>query len=346
MRRVLRWLALAAVAAPGAAAAHDLDLLRLDVTADGGRVEAVLDVPVAALGLLADVDLDRDGILTEPELERRAGAVFAATFGAAPLSAGGTPCALEPAGVRPSGVRVIVGARGRCKAGDLRVVLGFLHALPAGHRVVVRARVDGTESETVGSPSAATVVLGRAERRGLGGFIALGIEHIATGYDHLLFLLGLILLGGGVRRLIGVVTSFTVAHSITLALAALGGVGLPSRLVEPAIALSIAYVAAEDYLAKEPRIRWAVAFAFGLVHGFGFAGALSELRLSGSVLVLALFGFNLGVEIGQAAGVLVGVPLLALLRRSECFRRFGVPAVALGVFGCGVYWFAERTLWP
>jgi hypothetical protein len=158
-----------------------------------------------------------------------------------------------------------------------------------------------------------------------------------------MFLLGLLLLAGSVRRLLAIVTSFTVAHSCTLALAALGIVGLPSRLVESAIALSIAYVAAEDFLVQEARMRWVVAFGFGLVHGFGFASALSELRLSGTDLAVALFGFNAGVELGQAAVVAVAWPALLFLRRSTVFRNYGVRGLALVVFGFGAFWFAERA---
>ena len=180
--------------------------------------------------------------------------------------------------------------------------------------------------------------------RGLAGFVALGVEHIVTGWDHLLFLLALLLHGGGVLALVKIVTAFTVAHSLTLTLAALDVVTLPDRLVESVIALSIAAVATENLFAR-PTVtrRWIVSFVFGLVHGFGFSTALRELSLPTEGLVLSLFGFNAGVELGQAAVVLMAVPALALVRRAGWERRmvWGLSAAILVV---GLALFVERAL--
>ena len=151
----------------------------------------------------------------------------------------------------------------------------------------------------------------RADRRESSpiAFFRLGVEHILTGYDHILFLFALILRGGRLRSLLGIVTAFTVAHSITLALAVLGVVVVPSRIVEPVIALSIAYVALENIFRRRAASgRWVVSFVFGLVHGFGFAGALLELGLPPSGLIGSLVFFNLGVEAGQAMIVAAAVP--------------------------------------
>ena len=134
--------------------------------------------------------------------------------------------------------------------------------------------------------------------------LKLGVEHILTGADHLVFLLGLILVGGSLRSLVGVVTAFTLAHSITLALAALSIFAPSPRLVEPAIALSIAYVGVENLFVNDASKRWRITFPFGLIHGFGFAGALREIALPRAQLPIALVSFNLGVELGQL-GVLV-----------------------------------------
>jgi len=122
----------------------------------------------------------------------------------------------------------------------------------------------------------------------------MGVQHIVTGYDHLAFLLGLLLLGGRVRTLVAILTAFTVAHSITLALAVLRVVSLSPGFVEPAIALSIAYVGVENLFVTDARKRWRITFPFGLLHGFGFAGALTALDLPRAQLPSALFGFNLG----------------------------------------------------
>ncbi len=138
------------------------------------------------------------------------------------------------------------------------------------------------------------------------------------------------------------VTGFTLGHSVTLSLATLGLVQLPSRWVEAAIALSIAYVAAEDFWVKAQRSRWKIAAAFGLVHGFGFARALAELHLPRARLASALFGFNLGVEIGQELIVLVLAPFLWALFRWRWFERIGRKVCAGAIFVCALVWFVQR----
>jgi hydrogenase/urease accessory protein HupE len=182
--------------------------------------------------------------------------------------------------------------------------------------------------------------------RGVGSFFPLGIEHILTGYDHLLFLLALILRGGNLWSLFKIITAFTIAHSITLALAALNIVTLPDRLVEATIALSIAYVAAENlFMRKAVSHRWAVSFVFGLVHGFGFSSVLRELGLPRDGLVLSLLNFNLGVETGQALAVLTAVPILFWLRRFKWEPR-AVAAASVIVLAVGMVLFVERALFP
>jgi hypothetical protein len=184
----------------------------------------------------------------------------------------------------------------------------------------------------------------RAGRSGLLSFVRLGVEHILAGWDHLLFLLVLLLRGGGWLALAKIVTAFTVAHSVTLGLAALDVVALPDRLVEAVIALSIAAVAAENLVAT-PVVgrRWLVSFCFGLVHGFGFSSALREAGRPGTGLVVALLGFNVGVELGQALVVTVALPVLALLRRSRWERRM-VWSSSLAILLAGVVLFVERAL--
>ena len=180
--------------------------------------------------------------------------------------------------------------------------------------------------------------------RGIGSFFLLGIEHILTGYDHLLFLLALILRGGNLWSLFKIITAFTIAHSITLALAALNIVMLPERFVEATIALSIAYVAAENlFMRKAVSHRWAVSFLFGLVHGFGFSNVLRELGLPKEGLLWSLLNFNLGVEAGQAMAVLVVVPILIWLRRFKWEPR-AVVAMSIVVLAVGLTLFVERAL--
>jgi hydrogenase/urease accessory protein HupE len=176
-------------------------------------------------------------------------------------------------------------------------------------------------------------------------FTAAGIHHIAIGPDHILFIVGLLLLGGSVLRLLGIVSAFTLGHSITLSLAALNLVNPPPRIVEPAIALSIVYVGADNLLstAGARDVRAWIALFFGLVHGFGFASVLREIGLPARALGISLFSFNLGVEIGQAIIVVMVASALALLRaRSPRRARQFVSVMSLVVVVAGGYWFFKR----
>lgn len=176
---------------------------------------------------------------------------------------------------------------------------------------------------------------------GAGSFVRLGVEHILTGWDHLLFLLVLLLRGGGWLSLAKIITAFTAAHSVTLALAVLE-VTLPDRLVEAVIALSIAVVAAENLVLRPvvPR-RWLVSFRFGLVHGF--SSVLREIGFPTQGLVLSLLGFNAGVELGQALVVAVALPALALLRGTWWETRV-VRSASAAILLVGAALFVERTI--
>jgi hydrogenase/urease accessory protein HupE len=179
-------------------------------------------------------------------------------------------------------------------------------------------------------------------------FVPSGIHHILIGPDHILFLVGLLLLGGSLRQLLLVVTSFTVAHSITLSLAALNIVTPPARLIEPAIALSIVYVGADNLLAQGGRdVRVWIAFTFGFIHGFGFANVLREMELPARALGWSLFSFNFGVEIGQLlVVVLVASALGALKSRSEWAGRHLAMAGSVVVILAGAFWFVQRVFFP
>jgi hydrogenase/urease accessory protein HupE len=177
-------------------------------------------------------------------------------------------------------------------------------------------------------------------------FLLAGIHHIVIGPDHVLFLIGLLLLGGRLLKLVTIVTAFTAAHSVTLSLAALDLVTCSPRLVEPAIALSIVYVGADNLLASQGGrdVRPWVAFAFGLVHGFGFAGVLKEMELPRRALGWSLGAFNVGVELGQLGIVLVVASLvLAVRRRSDVAGRRLARGGSVVVLAAGAYWFVERV---
>ena len=176
-------------------------------------------------------------------------------------------------------------------------------------------------------------------------FAAAGVHHILIGPDHLLFLIGLLLLGGSLRQLVMVVSAFTVAHSVTLSLAALRIVAPPAWLIEPAIALSIVYVGADNLTVRGGRdMRAWIAFAFGLIHGFGFASVLREMDLPARALGWSLLSFNLGVEAGQLLVVVPVASALALIRaRSERLGRQLAVAGSVVVIAAGAFWFIQRV---
>lgn len=215
----------------------------------------------------------------------------------------------------------------------------------SSHQHLTSVNLNGVVHEAVlnsGHPVAVFTASENPALKTFWTFLRLGIVHIFTGYDHLAFLVSLVIVTTKLRSLIKIVTSFTVAHSITLALATFNIVVLPSRLTESAIALSIAYVALENLLGWQAIERYRITFLFGLAHGFGFSNVLREMELSRVHLGLSLFSFNLGVEIGQVAFVLALFPLIiwvSSLRWQPQFQK----AVSLGVLCLAVYWFVRRA---
>ena len=179
-------------------------------------------------------------------------------------------------------------------------------------------------------------------------FLWLGVQHIWTGYDHLLFLFALLVVCRTFRSIVAIITCFTLAHSLTLAAATLDWVRLPPSIVEPIIAATIVYVGAENLWRRgeEPAGRWLLTFVFGLIHGFGFASILRDLGVGadpGGILG-PLFAFNLGVELGQVAIAAVVMPLVWRLRQQPAFVAKGVPALSGLIALLGLYWLLERTV--
>ena len=226
------------------------------------------------------------------------------------------------------------------------VTLGFLDSMSHGHRHL--AAFASSESHTVlyaghdridVSAGGGAVTSMAAEAWSL---FRLGIVHILTGYDHLVFLFGLIVVGGRLRSTILALTAFTLAHSITLGLSALGIWSPGPSIVEPAIALSIAYVGIENWFVKTSDRRWLITFPFGLIHGFGFAGALREIALPAGQVPVALAAFNGGVEVGQLLVLAAVLPLLVLLRRQLWFAHYGVRFASGLVAMAGGVWFIAR----
>jgi HupE / UreJ protein len=276
------------------------------------------------------------------------------------ISADGNPCVPLPGIVQPpaperSSVVIVIHyacaapARVLLLRDDLFVALGRDHHTiakvewPGGYQQVM-FDPDRTEArlslvgDAPGAPAASAAVTGAL------GFFWLGLEHILAGFDHILFLFALMLRGGSIGSLLGIVTAFTLAHSITLGLATLDVVRPPAQLVEPLIALSIAYVAVENIFAKHaPSRRWLASLLFGFVHGFGFAGALLELGLPDTMLFSSLLFFNLGVEAGQAMIVALLFPVLLWLSRFPGERR-AVTVISAVVLTAALALLAERVL--
>lgn len=180
-------------------------------------------------------------------------------------------------------------------------------------------------------------------------FLKLGIEHIVTGYDHLLFLFSLLVVTRSFWPAVKIITFFTVAHSITLALAGLDIVDIPSSVVEPLIAATIVYVGLENIIRKNQvttRQRCYLTFFFGLIHGFGFAGVLKEMGISSieTGILVPLFSFNLGVESGQIMIAAIVLPLIWWLHSQAQISRFLVPVGSILTCLAGAYWFLERTV--
>jgi hydrogenase/urease accessory protein HupE len=216
--------------------------------------------------------------------------------------------------------------------------------LGPGHLHLVNIRMNGRIQEQILDSRNRTAFFTQTSGawwQTLGRFVWLGIQHIATGYDHLAFLLGLLIATGSMRSLIKTITSFTVAHSITLALATFNVVMLPSRFTESMIALSILYVAVENLVRRRNIDRWKITFLFGLVHGFGFSNVLREMQLPRADLALSLFSFNLGVEIGQLVFVVLLFPAIEDLIRSGWTKLR--PAVSIVIGLLAAYWFIQRA---
>lgn len=360
-------LLLGSAAATPIAQAHWADQAAAEIVVDGATARVTLTVPT---GLLAFADDNRDGRLSNEKIRAHqedlsrflservhllgrlqgsggAGEQDEATLTVEPIA--GTPDAAGPAGLAPAThttLSLLYTWRAPIEGLTVRYNLFVPNESAASCLATI---LQGGQVRNVALTPAhpeATVEFGRTPVwRAVGGFILLGIEHILTGYDHMLFLLSLLMVGASLRQLIKIVTAFTVAHSITLSLATLGLVDLPSRWVESAIALSITYVAAENVWRGSASIgsRWLVTFGFGLVHGLGFASALTEMHLPRANVAASLVGFNLGVEIGQVTVIVLAFLVLDALRQwtwAPAFRRVVSVAAAL----VGFFWFIQRAL--
>lgn len=371
MRMLLKFVLWALLAWTGAAQAHKASDAYLSLDVDGAQVRGQLDVALRDVDVAIGLDADDDGQITWGELrqQREALAGWALRHVSLSRDAGGTsPCQLEVGALQvdqhTDGTYAVLPLAGRCSGADGPLTLGYrlMFEQDAQHRGLVRLSLDGAAQSLVFSPE-------RPEQRidatppsawtTLHQYVVEGVWHIWLGFDHVLFLLALLLpavlvwdgrrwqgvarLGLAGREVLAVVTSFTLAHSVTLSLATLGWVSLPSRWVESVIALSVVLAAANNLRPTVQGRRWIAAFGFGLIHGFGFASVLADLGLPRDALVLSLVGFNVGVELGQIAIVALFLPLAFRARDTAFYRRGVLVGGSLLTLALAGIWLVERV---
>jgi len=360
MKRLLLLLLLCCVMLPAQAHKPSDSYLSLDV--QGERITGQWDIALRDLDYAIGLDQDDDGQLTWREIQARRAAIAAYALEHLQIAADAGPCRIIPGQQliddHTDGAYSVLRFQAVCPAPltTLDIRYHLFADLDPQHKGLLRMTHDGLTSTAIFEPAHAQQRLRLAAPDQLQQFSAYvkdGVWHIWIGYDHILFLLSLLLpavmlaapadnLRGAFIDVLKVVTAFTLAHSLTLTLASLSLISLPSRLVESAIAASVILAAVNNlYPLFRGRRPWA-AFGFGLIHGFGFASVLIDLGLPKGALLASLFGFNLGVEIGQLCIVAAFLPLAFWLRHTWFYRRLmtaGSTLIAL----VAVVWFVERA---
>jgi hypothetical protein len=368
MTRWLLALALTLLAA-GPAVAHKPSDAYLRLVLDPGAApHGSLDISLRDLDVVVGLDGNGDGAITWGELKARHPTIVAYVQSRLVLDTSAGTCELRPVehlvDSHTDGAYAVLRFVAECPAapGGLTLRYGLLFDVDPMHRGLLTVSRAGAVTTAVLSPSQPEIALEGAEARSaeLGPFFRLGLEHIMSGFDHLLFLL-VLLLPAAYRRgpsgawlpitggwsaavdIVKVLSAFTVAHGISLAAATTGLVDLPTRLVESAIAATIVLTALDNIYAFLPGRRWLIAFGFGLIHGLGFASALGPLDLPPLDLAVALLGFNLGIEAGQVA---IALPFLAAaypLRTLGLYARGLLPVGSAGALILACFWFVDRA---
>ncbi|MGH8495822.1 MAG: HupE/UreJ family protein [Gammaproteobacteria bacterium] len=351
------------------AGAHKPSDSYLKLTVDGGAIDGQWDIALRDLDHALGIDADGDGAITWGELRRRHEDIAAYALSRLAIHAGDAAC---DAKVRDhlvdnhaDGAYAVLRFDASCPdaSGPLRITYRLFFDLDPQHKGLLNVTHDGRTYTGIFSPRNDSWHLESAASSRTGQFFSFlreGIWHIWIGLDHILFLLSLLLpsvlvreegrwravasLGPAVIDVVKIVTAFTVAHSITLSLAALEMIALPSRLVESVIAASVVLAALNNLYPVVTRRLWVIAFAFGLVHGVGFANVLAGLGLPKTGLLKSLLAFNVGVEVGQLAIVGVFLPLAYLMRRSWSYQvmTLRIGSASIAVIACA--WLLERSV--
>jgi hypothetical protein len=351
-----------------AAFAHKPSDTYLSLRVDQTALEGQWDIALRDLDHVLGLDADQDGVLTWGEVRRRHADIAAYALARLAFAADGDACTLGVTGhlidQHSDGAYAVLRLAGACPHApqELQASYRLLFDADPQHRGLFRLEAGSATRTAIFSPEAPTQLFPLAEPGRFRQFIDYlkhGVWHIWIGFDHILFLLALLLPAvltwsesrwqpaaharSALWEVLRVVTAFTAAHSITLTLAALGVVSLPSRWVESAIAASVVFAALNNIFPVVRGLRWLIAFFFGLIHGFGFASVLSDLGLPQGALLPALLGFNLGVEIGQLVIVAAFLPLAWLLRRSRFYRRLIFTGGSAAVIALATLWLVERV---
>src|SRR5690349_15639805 len=361
------WLfALALVSMP--ALAHKASDAYLTLERDGASLRGQWDIALRDLDNAIQLDANGDGDITWGEVRAKHADIAAYALQRLTISSGGERCGLtattQSIDTQTDGAYAVLAFSGTCPAAGPTLAIDYrlFEGLDPQHRGLLNLLEHGQSRSVVFSADAPQRVVG-GDMSGpwtqFTTYVNEGVWHIWTGFDHILFLLSLLLPAVLVREhgrwrtsdsfraafvdVAKVVTAFTVAHSITLTLAALSIVVPPSRLVESGIALSVVLAALNNLRPVVANGRWIAAFGFGLLHGFGFAGALHDLGLPAGSLALSLFGFNLGVEAGQLAIVVVFLPLAFMLRTTWAYRRMLFAGGSVAIAAIATVWLVERA---
>jgi len=371
---------------PLPASAHKASDSFLALQTKGAKISGQWDIALRDLDLVLELDRNGDNVISWGEVRTRQADIDAYARAGLELKTGQSVCPWEVTDHlidnHTDGAYVVLKLAAVCPSAVAALTVNYklLFEVDAQHRGLLKLEIlpaegaahtmsavfpveNATQTFNV-SANGETPILAKASQ--LGTYVADGIKHIAMGFDHILFLVALLLPAvlvrtkddrTGVARwmpvadmhtafitVLKIVTAFTIAHSITLSLAALDVVRLPSRLVESLIAVSVLATALDNLWPFLPRKRWLVAFSFGLIHGFGFASVLADLNLPNSSLLLSLLGFNIGVEVGQLALVAILIPLAYFTRTTRAYPRVALQAGSVAIAAVSLGWLLERSL--
>ena len=348
----------------GPVLAHDVGLSSATVQLRTNRLEALLTFAVRETEEIVPLDLNQDGAVSPDEFALGRESLATALATNCEVRLDNTPMPLQQVRCQLD-TSNNVDLQFSCelpKFKELQLDFSVILLLAPGHRMfftlltpagdTIAERLLSQNSPTVNiqldnEPETNAPAKPPAAPPTFVEFVKLGVEHILTGYDHLLFLFALLVVTRNFLAAFKVITCFTLAHSITLAVATFDLLQISSGIVEPLIAATIVYVGAENIWKRgDPHGRWLLTFAFGLIHGFGFASVLRELGVGArGGVAMPLFSFNLGVELGQIVVAAIALPIIWQLRKQEWFLRRGVPACSVVVAVLGAFWVAQRV-WP